>query len=247
LKAPDVKRLLVRAREAYKERGIRCVVHSGIKVFFSMLISDTIKCYYYKMFKPKSFTFQGQIHNYFYHRYGRTWENERSVEVPIIWEMVKKYQEGSVLEVGNVLSHYFPVQHDILDKYEKAHGVINQDVVDFQPPKKYGLIVSISTLEHVGWDEKPKNPPKILHAIENLRTKCLAPRGKIVATLPLGYNSYMDKLLKKRKMPFTKKYYLKRVSYNSYIEVDWKDLCEVKFGHPFPYANGLVIGIIESD
>lgn len=247
LRTPHVKRLSTRVREAYKERGIRFVVHSGIKVFVGMLISDTIKCYYYKMFKPKSFTFQGRIYDYFYHKYGRTWENERSVEVPIIWEIVKKHQEGSILEVGNVLSHYFPVQHDILDKYEKASRVINQDVVNFQPPKKYGLIVSISTLEHVGWDEKPKNPLKILHAIENLKTRCLAPGGRIVVTLPLGYNSHIDKLLRKGKMPFTRKYYLKRVSYTSYLEVYWKDVCQVKFGLPFPYANGLVIGIIESD
>jgi hypothetical protein len=66
---------------------------------------------------------------------------------------VKRYKERNILEIGNVLSHYFPVNHDIVDKYEKADGVINQDVVHFYSPKKYDLIVSVSTLEHVGWDE----------------------------------------------------------------------------------------------
>ena len=43
--------------------------------------------------------------------------------------------------------------HDVLDKYEKGNNVINDDVVSFSTEVKYDLIVSVSTLEHVGWDE----------------------------------------------------------------------------------------------
>jgi len=56
-------------------------------------------------------------------------------------------------------------------------------------------IVSISTIEHVGWDETPRDPKKIPLALENLATKCLAPGGEIVVTLPIGYNTYLDKLM----------------------------------------------------
>ena len=35
---------------------------------------------------------------------------------------------------------------------------------------KYDLIVTISTLEHVGWDEEPRDPSKVLRAIENLKS-----------------------------------------------------------------------------
>lgn len=174
-----------------------------------------------------------------------TWRGERAVEVPIIWEIVKKHHGKRILEVGNVLSHYFSVNHDILDKYEKAEGVINQDVVDFQPSEKYDLIVSISTLEHVGWDEEPRDPLKILRAIQNLKN-LIASGGKMIVTLPLGYNSEMDKLLKEGKIHFTEQYYLKRISRDSkWIEVDWNDVWEAKFGSPFYAANGLIIGIIE--
>lgn len=93
--------------------------------------------------------------------------------------------------MGNVLSNYFSVNHDIVDKYEKSYGVINHDIVDFNPDKKYDLIVSILTLEHVGWDEIPKEPTKILSAIKNM-IALLEPEGKIVVTLPLGYNPEMD-------------------------------------------------------
>lgn len=70
-----------------------------------------------------------------------------------------------MLEVGNVLSHYFPIHHDIVDKYEVCPGVINQDIADFLPQEKYDLILSISTVEHVGWDEQPQEPTKLLQVI----------------------------------------------------------------------------------
>jgi len=56
-------------------------------------------------------------------------------------------------------------------------------------------IVSISTIEHMGWDETPRDPKKIPLALENL-IECLAPGGEVVVTLPMGYNIYLDKLLK---------------------------------------------------
>ena len=46
---------------------------------------------------------------------------------------------NELLEIGNVLSHYFKWDHDVVDKYEKVEGVINEDVVDFRPSKKYDI------------------------------------------------------------------------------------------------------------
>ena len=57
--------------------------------------------------------------------------------------------------------------------------VINEDIVDFSPSKNYDLIVSISTMEHVGWDEYPNDPPKILKGLRNL-TRLLSPRGSLL-------------------------------------------------------------------
>jgi len=240
-----VRRLFIRAKEMSKEKRIYYVISIGIKRIVQRS-KNSFWYYYYKTFKSsRNFTFQGETYSYFYHKYNKTWRNERAVEVPIIWEIVKKHQGKRILEVGNVLSHYFSVSHDIIDKYEKADSVINQDVVDFQPNKKYDLIVSISTLEHVGWDEEPRDPMKILRAIQNLEN-LFASETKIVVTLPLGYNTKMDKLLKEGKIHFSEQYCLKRISRdNRWIEVNWNDIREAKYGSPFPSANGLIIGIIE--
>lgn len=191
------------------------------------------------------FIFNGNKYRYFYHLYNNSWENERSVEVPIILKIIKEYQRKNILEIGNVLSHYFPVKHDVLDKYEKGKYVINQDIVSFRPQKKYDLIVSISTLEHVGWDEKPRYPRKLIRAINNLR-RLLSPKGEILLTFPLGYNCYVDKLYRNGKLKLSKSFFLKKIS----IENDWREenvsnVNNILYNHPFPGANGLIIGFIE--
>ncbi|MEK6586221.1 MAG: hypothetical protein AABZ24_07730, partial [Nitrospirota bacterium] len=119
--------------------------------------------------RAKTFQFDGREYEYLYHPYNRTWKNERGVEIPIFRELLLKYEGKRVLEVGNVLSHYFPIRHEVIDKYEVSSGVINQDIVEFVPQDKYDLIISISTLEHVGWDEQPQKPGKLLQAIDHLR------------------------------------------------------------------------------
>jgi len=194
----------------------------------------------------RTFNLGGDQYTYYYHSYNRTWMNERAVEISIIRTFVQRNPPQNILEVGNVLSHYFPTYHDVLDKYEIASGVINEDVVQFEANKKYDLIVSISTLEHVGWDENPKDSTKIIRAIENLK-RCLAEKGTMVATLPVGYNQYLDTLLIEEKIKFTREFFLKRISEdNEWVESDRNEVLQLKYGDPYPGANGLVIGIIES-
>lgn len=241
------RKLISRAKEVSKEKGTHYVIFSVIKIIYTWLISP-LEYYYYRVFKSsRTFIFQEDIYNYFIHKYNATWRNERAIEVPIIWKIINEYKGKNILEVGNVLAHYFPVNYDIVDKYEKAEGVIKQDVVDFQKGKKYDLIVSISTLEHVGWDEDQYEPMKILRALKNLKN-LLTAQGKIVVTLPLGYNPELDKLLNENKLQFTKIYYMKRISKdNKWIEVTkWEDVKNAKYYYPFERsANALVIGIIE--
>lgn len=193
--------------------------------------------------RAKTFDFDGRSYPYLYHFCNKTWKNERAIEIPIFRELLLESDGKRVLEVGNVLSHYFPIHHDVVDKYEVAPGVINQDIVEFIPPEPYDLILSISTLEHVGWDETPREPDKLLHAIEHLRNRCLAPGGKIVASLPLGYNEFFDGLLRDSKSPFAQQHFLKRISKRNYwVESDWEQCRDVGYGRFV--AHAIVIGTI---
>lgn len=194
--------------------------------------------------RAKTFRFNGREYEYLYHPYNKTWKNERGVEIPIFRELLLEHEGKRVLEVGNVLSHYFPIQHEVVDKYEVSSGVINKDIVEFAPQDKYDLIVSISTLEHIGWDEQPQAPIKLLQAIDHLRSACLAPSGKLVASLPIGYNRYFDYLQTRGKSPFTTQHFLKRISKRNYwVESDWEQCRDVAYGRSV--ANAIVIGAIQ--
>jgi hypothetical protein len=160
-------------------------------------------------------------------------------------EMVRTYQGKNILEIGNVLSHHVRFEHDVLDKYEIAKGVINADAVDFESEKKYDLIVSISTLEHVGWDEKPRDDMKIPRAIGNLKNLISSRGGTMLITLPLGYNPVLDKLVKNGELQFSKQYYLRRISKgNEWVEGSLEDAQFAKYNTPLPFDNVLLIGII---
>jgi hypothetical protein len=231
------------AKRAYKREGIRYVIRAGTK---SVLYSPEgyFWLLYYKIFKSsETFRFQGNSYNYYYSQFGTTWKNERSIEIPIILSLLRNSGNKNILEVGNVLSYRFPVNHDVLDKYDKKKNVINEDVIDFNPAKRYDLIVSISTLEHVGWDEIPRDPTKILAAIENL-VNILAPNGIIVVTLPLGQNPEMDQLLREGDLKFDKEHYFKRMSSDKWEEVRREALGDVRYDHSVPTANAILVGII---
>lgn len=177
--------------------------------FKSLILYKLYYHLYYRHLKKK-FVFNGKKYRYFYHPHNTTWRNERKVEIPIIRALLEQNQGKRILEVGRVLPHYFPISHDVLDKYEKGRGVINEDVVSFTPSQKYDLIVSISTLEHVGWGETPKEPEKAIRAIENLK-KCLNPGGKIVFTVPLGQNPHLDNLIRNKEIKIDQLYYFNKI------------------------------------
>lgn len=238
-----VKRSFVRIQKALQEDSIFFILNALVIKFFDR----TIGYWYFKSVGvSKQFMFRGKKFHYFCQRYNKTWRTERAVEIPIVWDIVQEYQGKPILEVGNVLSHYFPVSHDIVDKYEHATGVMNEDVVSYSPSKKYDLIVSISTLEHVGWDETPRNPEKVLLAFENLK-QCLAPNGKLVVTLPIGYNPELDKFLADDRIKLSEMVSLKRISANHWTEVNWSEIQNTRYHYLLFYPEGLAVAIFNKE
>lgn len=196
-----------------------------------------------RFLQPAHFEFDGGRYRYFCHFHNATFQNERIVEIPLI----RAYLEPQLttLEVGNVLAHYMSCDHDVVDKYEVAPGVINEDIVEFQPSKQYDLIVSISTIEHVGWDEEPQDGEKIPVAVKRMKT-FLKPGGRIVLTLPFGYNPHLDRLLSGNELGFDTVRYLRRVSKdNRWEQVRYQDAQNAGYGKPFLCANALAIATYE--
>lgn len=193
-----------------------------------------------------TFRFQNKSISYLDHPYNHTKYNERAVEVPLIWEYLKNKKKKHILEVGNVFMHYYPpFPHTIVDKYEKADGVRNEDILTYNPRKKFEVIVSISTIEHIGWDEKKKEKMKIPRVIAHLYD-LLAPGGEAFITFPVGYNAYLDEHLYAATLPFSTINYLKRTSLgNEWKEVMKEDILGSKYASPYPNANAICIGIIK--
>jgi hypothetical protein len=226
------------ARQALGEKGIVYVLRVGV-----LWATFPLWRLWFRAF-PRTFRFRGVTYPCFFDRYNSTWSNERAVEVPIARALLAEYRGRHVLEVGNVLSHYLQPDHQVLDKFETGPGILNEDVVSFRSAVPYDLIVSISTLEHVGWDEEPKDPEKILRAVANLGER-LALGGKMLVTLPLGYNPNMDALLARDAIPFTHRYCLRRRGWCDWREVPWEEIAGSRYGEGWPGARGLVIGITE--
>jgi SAM-dependent methyltransferase len=190
----------------------------------------------------KSFQFKGATYECFYHGYNMTWAGERMIEVPIAKSYLDQYGGKDVLEVGNVLSHYFPVVHDILDKFERGPRIINKDIIEFVPPKQYDLILSISTFEHIGFDDDSdvSSDKKIGEAIAACRA-ILKPGGKFVMTVPLGYNPNLDRLIRNCELEASGEFYMRRVQRLDWEATSKEEALECPYKTRFPYASALLI------
>jgi SAM-dependent methyltransferase len=158
-----------------------------------------------------SFAFRGERYRYLYHRYKHTWLTERAVEVPIAKAIVDRHSAARVLEVGNVLSHYGEYTHLVVDKYERAPGVLNRDVLDLKDLGPFDLVVAISTLEHVGRDEQPRDPDLAPEAVRRLEA-LLAPGGRLMVTVPVGYHPGLDDAFRSGAFPSARLWAMRRGS-----------------------------------
>jgi len=192
--------------------------------------------------KP-TFQLAGHTYSYFRHPYNVTWLNERRVEIPIIREVLARERDARTLEIGNVLSHYDKsLGHPVVDRYERQsrENTFAEDAETFTHGSPYDLIVSISTFEHVGQDDVPRDDEKILRTMLHVRG-LLSPHGSLVFTAPIGYSPSLDRLVDEGD-GFLERQCLRRVNAkNEWVEADWRDVRDTTFHRPYPFANAIVI------
>lgn len=120
--------------------------------------------------------------------YNSTRINERAVEVPVAkYVLDAETRRGNkhldVLEIGNVLKHYYPdLTHDVIDRDEDHPGVTHQkDLLDGElGVGQYDLIISVSTLEHIGGAFEAD----FFDAIMTIEQYLLKPGGLLFFTVP---------------------------------------------------------------
>lgn len=164
------------------------------------------------------FRFMGGDYRYRFHPYLWSWLGERAVEVPIAQALVDRNAGKRILEVGNVLSHFSPQSHLIVDKYEDERGILNRDVLDLDDLGQFDLIVAISTIEHVGRDEEPRDPDKASAALWALE-RLLAPGGELLVTIPVGYHLGLDDALQAGRFQFAHATAMQRTGQTRWREV----------------------------
>ncbi|MBP7928042.1 hypothetical protein KAZ57_02755 [Patescibacteria group bacterium] len=143
--------------------------------------------------KSAPFTFMGHKLEYFYHPYNVTWLNERVLEVPIFKHLLSSCGDNtSILEVGSVLGNYTPIFHTVVDKFSRDIDVVNKDILDFYPKTKYKLVLSISTMEHIGVDDTVNDPRLAIKAISHVLENCLLNEGVFWFSFAFGYNPTLD-------------------------------------------------------
>lgn len=199
-------------------------------------------------YKRKShFVLSDQSHKYFSHNYNLTFLNERSVELPIFFDFLKKKRnEHNILEIGNVINHYQPFPHTVIDKYEVDDAdVLNIDILDYESNEKFDAIISISTFEHIGQDENT-DPQRAVMAFEKIRD-LLKPNGEILVSFPIGYNQALDNYVFSQKHYFSDVKFLQRINAkNEWIECDHKQASRIRFSSPYPLGNAIALCMFKS-
>lgn len=245
-KASILTELIKEARASVKKKGLFHVIKMGVVTSY-----EYFQLTYFKKFRNhEKFYFEGEEYTYLFHGRvagaGPSWKNERCVNIPVVWKTITEYRKKNkrVLELGNVISYALEVDHDIIDKYEIMEGVINEDIVDFNPTHKYDLIVSVLCLQSVGWDEIPKDPPKILKAMDNMN-KMLAPGGKMIISVGWGWNQYLEGLILDGTFKFDHMGFLRNDNGYKWKEVKSIDeIKHLKYDEKAYTARGILIGTI---
>ena len=197
------------------------------------------------LLREHTVAFRGDKIALIYASYNTTWANERCVELAIARWFLKSVPPERILEVGNVLSHYFGYRHTVVDKYE--HGALRVDIVDFEPGQLYDLILSISTIEHIAFDEidwlevVPENVEKRIRAAIDRCLDLLAPGGKFVITVPIGYNPVLDGMIEADLLGCNRAAWYKRFPQRFWREVSKEEGMDCRYGSPYPYANCIMM------
>ena len=195
--------------------------------------------------KERKIEFRGDSIPFIYARYNITWANERCIELALARNFMMGVSSERILEIGNVTPHYFGKVHTVVDKYEE--GALQVDIVDYEPNRDFDLILSISTIEHIAFDEndgtehKPEEVAKKIRVALDRCLSLLASGGKFVITVPMGYNPALDGMVIDDSLGCDRAVWFKRFPGRIWREVKKEEGLACRYGVPYPFANGIML------
>ena len=173
--------------------------------------------------------------------YNQPQTNERTVELPILFRLLAQAEQAgqTVLEVGAVSPYYRQVEHEVCDPYDEK-ATLPVSLFDVADP--YDVVVSISTLEHVGLPEygsQSSDPGLALEAVAHL--KALA-RHLLLFTIPLGHHAELDRAVLAGELGITLASYLMRQDWhNHWQQVPLEQATNARYGKPFNNGNCVAV------
>ena len=196
------------------------------------------------LLRARAVAFRGESIPLVYARHNVTWANERCIELALARRFLAGIPPERILEVGNVTPHYFGGGHTVVDKYEL--GALQVDIVDFESDRRFDLILSISTFEHIGFDEAggPEEPEAVAAKIRAAVDRCrglLAPGGTFAITVPMGYNPALDAMIASGALGSDRATWFKRFAGRHWREVGREEGLVCRYGSPYPFANSIML------
>lgn len=202
------------ATMVYISRYILNIIYLKILVFF-------LQPFYHYLFDRYFFYNDNKIAYSMYKYIGSApmgFYQERIIEIPLAKFFINNAKFSSCLEVGNVTPHHFKFSHEVIDKYEVGEGIVNEDIASYHFERKYDLIISVSTLEHVGFDELEREPNKVRKSLKNMLS-ALNTGGSVFVTVPCNYNPEVDEIVRSNEFNFNI-YFYKQTKYNSWSQIN---------------------------
>ena len=194
--------------------------------------------------REREVDYRGDALPLYYHRHNVTWANERCMELALARALMAKIPPDRLLEVGNVTPRYFGGRHPVVDRYEP--GSLQVDIVDFEPAERFDLILSISTFEHIAFDEPGPTPAphevaaKVNAALDRCRS-LLAPGGLLAITVPLGYNPALDTMIASDELGCDRTTWFKRFPRRRWRQVSRSEAVRCRYGSPYAFANAILL------
>jgi hypothetical protein len=171
------------------------------------------------------------------------WRSERCVELALGMRALRAHDSRDVLEVGNVMPLTGIGGHTVVDKYEKGPDVLNVDIVDYAPERRFGLVLSLSTLEHVGWDELPRDPGKAALALARLKDLS-EPGGAMLVTIPVGTHRRLERAFTAPQSPFDAiALFVKTSRRARWTRREPSELSRYEYARPYALGNAILVGV----